>query len=308
MPEMMGGYLDRVIPPQLMRAFYPRKYACPGGYPSPKIPARVFSMHCRPDLVDSVLRGRPLAGGVTANIFACGGVLASLGMPTYWVTRELALAASQTAPPESLKLEDIKFPLEGMLFMLPEGTLDPPGSRSSWLGVAKIGTKEGGVSVCFVSGGYGPTYNITLRSEEPIAASSSFTFETYEAAQSGDIMRVEQPTDETESIFTKRMSHFGTTLIMLMSARPELVTTDTTDDLPVSENGRAPRNKLFKPNWLGRGYYVARRGQPVGTHASPNMHWRRGHWRHQAHGPQRSQRKDIWIEPCLVNPETEETL
>lgn len=31
------------------------------------------------------------------------------------------------------------------------------------------------------------------------------------------------------------------------------------------------------------------------------VHWRAGHWRHQAHGPSRSLRKDIFIEPMLIN-------
>ncbi len=31
------------------------------------------------------------------------------------------------------------------------------------------------------------------------------------------------------------------------------------------------------------------------------MHWRRGHWRNQPHGPQLSLRKLIWIAPVLVN-------
>lgn len=32
-------------------------------------------------------------------------------------------------------------------------------------------------------------------------------------------------------------------------------------------------------------------------------HLRRGHWRNQAHGPQRSQHKWIWVRPCLINPD-----
>lgn len=32
-------------------------------------------------------------------------------------------------------------------------------------------------------------------------------------------------------------------------------------------------------------------------------HWRRGHFRHQAHGPERSQRKLLWIKPILVHAE-----
>jgi len=37
-----------------------------------------------------------------------------------------------------------------------------------------------------------------------------------------------------------------------------------------------------------------------GTHASPRLHWRRGHVRRQPYGTGRGQRKLIWIEPVLV--------
>jgi hypothetical protein len=33
-------------------------------------------------------------------------------------------------------------------------------------------------------------------------------------------------------------------------------------------------------------------------------HWRRGHWRRQSHGPQKSLVKRVWIRPVLVNPAT----
>lgn len=35
--------------------------------------------------------------------------------------------------------------------------------------------------------------------------------------------------------------------------------------------------------------------------AGPRAHWRRGHWRNQAYGPQLSLRKLIWIRPTLVS-------
>ena len=45
---------------------------------------------------------------------------------------------------------------------------------------------------------------------------------------------------------------------------------------------------------------AVRRESLGGTHAAPDPHWRRGHWRHQAHGPQFSQRKLIWMRPTRV--------
>lgn len=43
-------------------------------------------------------------------------------------------------------------------------------------------------------------------------------------------------------------------------------------------------------------------------HAGMRMHWRRGHWRNQPHGPQLSLRKLIWIAPVLVNADEAEDL
>jgi hypothetical protein len=37
-----------------------------------------------------------------------------------------------------------------------------------------------------------------------------------------------------------------------------------------------------------------------GIHASPKPHWRRGHWRHQAYGAERAQRKLLWVRPMRV--------
>ena len=36
---------------------------------------------------------------------------------------------------------------------------------------------------------------------------------------------------------------------------------------------------------------------PHGTHASPRLHWRRGHWRNTRTG------KKVWIDPMLVGDE-----
>ena len=53
------------------------------------------------------------------------------------------------------------------------------------------------------------------------------------------------------------------------------------------------------------GQQVEKQRQRVGASASPGAghpvtHWRRGHWRNQAHGPGRSLRKLIWLMPMLV--------
>jgi hypothetical protein len=61
------------------------------------------------------------------------------------------------------------------------------------------------------------------------------------------------------------------------------------------------RSKLFslgfrKIHFCGASFH--RRGEVKGGKVGP--HWRRGHWRHQPHGPQASLRKLIWITPTVV--------
>lgn len=72
---------------------------------------------------------------------------------------------------------------------------------------------------------------------------------------------------------------------------------------PLNRGERQPPNIRY-PRWLGRDY------QPpsplttaTGTHASPQSHWRRGHWRILESGEGRRWKKSkrLWIEPILVN-------
>ena len=79
-----------------------------------------------------------------------------------------------------------------------------------------------------------------------------------------------------------------------------------TEDLPrllIPVAAHAPSDKhceLWSPNLIGRCYRTLRDERGGGIHASPRVHWRRGHVRSQPHGQRRSLRKAIWIEPVLV--------
>lgn len=47
---------------------------------------------------------------------------------------------------------------------------------------------------------------------------------------------------------------------------------------------------------------VQRRANDLEGDRQVAVHWRRGHWRRQPHGPQNSLRKLVWVMPVLVNP------
>jgi hypothetical protein len=70
---------------------------------------------------------------------------------------------------------------------------------------------------------------------------------------------------------------------------------------PPKEAGRAV-SKLnamgYRKAWYIGGEFSAAGENVEGGHVAP--HWRRGHWRSQAHGPQMSLRKLIWLKPTRV--------
>ena len=61
--------------------------------------------------------------------------------------------------------------------------------------------------------------------------------------------------------------------------------------------------KKLSPIIIGENYRIKReRVEATGTHASPQAHWRSGHWRQQPIGKRENpEYKTIWIEPVLVN-------
>lgn len=68
------------------------------------------------------------------------------------------------------------------------------------------------------------------------------------------------------------------------------------DKISRSKTGLSPIviGKDYKPKY--------KYGQPIGTHASPQTHWRSGHWRQQPIGKKdKPEYKTIWIEPTLIN-------
>jgi len=91
---------------------------------------------------------------------------------------------------------------------------------------------------------------------------------------------------------------FGT--LLALTAKPELLT-------PAQLVKRIPARKaesakeFWTPNLIGKHYQVRSALPAKGTHASPRMHWRRGHFRNQPCGPGLSERKTKWLEPMLIN-------
>lgn len=132
---------------------------------------------------------------------------------------------------------------------------------------------------------------------------------------------LDEDVSAVDAEFLEQMAVIAFGTFLAMQARPELV--DAAKMLKsVPAKGDKPRREFWAPNIIGARYKLKRevpkavkglpfqfqpesgavppQGRCIGTHASPRLHWRRGHIRQQPYGPGRKEKKTIWIEPCLI--------
>jgi hypothetical protein len=88
-------------------------------------------------------------------------------------------------------------------------------------------------------------------------------------------------------------------LLVVLNTRPNLVERGQCVRPRRIKRGRVKQRELWSPNLIGWRYRVAS-ASPAGTHASPRLHWRRGHIRNQPFGMGRTLRRLVWIEPMLI--------
>jgi len=85
-------------------------------------------------------------------------------------------------------------------------------------------------------------------------------------------------------------------LVMLFHLRPENVEEAS---FIKRVKGKHGQREFWTPRFLGRRY--ALQSEVTGTHASPETHWRIGHYREQHYGKGNVSIKTIWIDPVMVN-------
>ena len=288
---------------------YPRKYAAPGGWGSPKHAALSLAAHTA-----SAVRRRDAGASVLregwATLLLCR--LVENNVPTYWVGSDLAEALWHTKFPAEFKLESVKLPHSGMLFMLPKSLPFNSGKEHGfmeWLGfcttiseaddktigrhgfICPMGNSFGGIS-----GGAG--YMDETMSDWTSAVSAEIHKQDTSSAR--EASQTEERSAELHSIIK-----FTANLLLYMADRGV--------DAIVADSSSAPagtaklhtahepnKTGLWQPKWIGKNYRKKTEWQG-GTHASPRLHRRDGHWRQQPYGPGRQEIKRIWIDTMWVN-------
>lgn len=112
----------------------------------------------------------------------------------------------------------------------------------------------------------------------------------------GAIPKATHEIDQKTKELLDRMPGIIFNLLFAMAARPEYV--ETGKKIGVHKKSQS---ELWTPNIIGRTYQIKRaKGESIGSHNSPRLHWRRGHFRRQKCGFARLDEKIIWIEPVMV--------
>ncbi len=244
-------------------------------------------------------------------------LLAEKQAPVYWISKSLCEALLETNLPSHVF--GMHRPIPWGWLMLPKNFLkSPEGPDVEFLqfthhlatdpelimniGRRTIPVKQGQDSVVWstiLSGSSSIIYTGTLN----IAP---------EKTELGDIAvdltyawRGDDP--EAEGAFTEKVSRFLLTVLLVLQAKPDLLTQEHSlgfgQNTPNGKKPQKPATDLWTPNWIGKNYRPpVERITPQGTHASPRTHWRKGHLKNVVVGNrEEGKRKEVWIEPTLVN-------
>lgn len=334
------GMMEQVVEirkthPEIWKLVHPRKIATPQGYTKPTINSALLSIHL--DFMEN-----PTPNKVEIDCILSAWQICKSLVPTIFVGKEFSEALVNTEPPENLVIRDLKWPYEGMVFALHDDFMwkyfrravpflrvvtHPTGKQIAPTNVRRVypHAHQFGISEqSFDKNAFIVTATVMF-GDKPVDYSASFPDneslgnmmndqEYQEFTADPDTMKtlglIEANIGRDEDLLLlKKIIALAAHLLLAMNAVPEQVEPPTIV-WPLKDKIRCKtpeRDWVWNPHFLGRQYRWQReRVDGGGTHASPRLHPRMGHWRHQPFGPGRTQKKVIWIKPMLIGAKIEE--
>jgi hypothetical protein len=292
--------------PELWRICYPRLYRNIENYGSPRLGA-VMYMRSVAWLLDHIT-DVPYS---VRNIYMAASLARQYDFPCFFVSPELFISIANTEVPAEIMWQEMDLPFESGIFYLPRSILQhPTDGLCDFLGWVRL--RQGGIYQFLPK--YPPVHSLSDRfiMFTGIHEKESFPFLDYVIdakytprigeSISESICRETKgvwdlPLVEGENAFLSRCKSLVFGILLAMHARPALVSSGNRTGKFHKKSGR----EIWEPNVIGKHYQIVRAGSgEKGTHASPRLHWRRGHYRQQLYGRGRSSIKTIWIEPMLV--------
>lgn len=304
--------------PSIFSICYPRKFRMPNGYVSPKRLCLPF-LHALWELSSLAERdfvAPRIETQTSIHIYKIMGTLAPLSVPTYFVGKDCIHALINTDLPKDFSLKEMPWPMDALVFVIPEGVLTSPEGSITTIVVGRLTAQDYSIPISWDN----VFLDTALKTEgvkhfeESVAvlgltdAGKVYTWQAplndqsiHDAAivcATGAQIGMEEGLDSNEQIFvTSNLPRTTFQLILAMLAAPELIEKESCERPAKVKKGKTI-DALWTPNFFGRAY---RRHEGHGEGISPRMHWRRGHFRHQRYGPGFASIRVLWIRPVLVN-------
>ena len=341
----MHHFLDKFLDdlpqkqPLTYRALYPKRIVPPHGYLNPKY----FTIALWSGLRAWQELDLRMLPHVTSYVNTL--MLMEYRVPTYFVRSEFAQAVAQTEPPEDFKFSGINWPLPAMLFVLPtDFVLRHFGFMCPFISVTRtsagvfpaalknlpklelpveahepLENRVDRFNVVYpvyskhnLPVDYTGSFPLTLNvNEMPNTRFEDATYMEDAISHAVDFDRaaLDLPAEgEQDKNFAVKVQSFAVKLMLVLSACHDVITLGGIARAKKVKKGDRITEELWHPNLLGWDYRAQRAtatGGEKGTHASPRMHWRRGHMRNQPYGPkpwvEASPKRLAWIEPVLIN-------
>ncbi|MGH8598506.1 MAG: hypothetical protein ACREXT_17775, partial [Gammaproteobacteria bacterium] len=295
--------------PELWTICYPRIYRNAGGYASPKAPAVGYATAA------SWMRDHQANAPATIrNIYLAACQAQKHDFPMLFLAPALLAAIAQTDAPADTDWREIGLPYPAGVLMFSRGALKhPEGGEVGFLGWARIKAEtmlsfdrdypavktEHDIFITWTGLRHAlnyPLLDTVLNASTHPTIGGQPTAGVHTTPTREGIFELPLAAGEQEVLAQCRQLVFN--VLLALDARPQLA---GSPGRKVGATKKGARREIWEPTIIGHGYRIVReRSGETGTHASPRMHWRRGHYRNQAYGPGRTEHRRIWLEPVLI--------
>ena len=307
LPQWLGAIYEHIESRRLLM-LEPRKLAPPGGYHTPK---------CIPAGLDAILTTNELKADmeripteITAQAVAYRVI--NHRVPVYYLAEDFIRAVAATDLPHDFTFADLNWPMEAMVLGFPVRFLSEyVGKETCYVFVARFSKGEhfcpffplaptvvmpnAKIALFWYACTTGRLESFVSSFWEHDRLDEAVLKHGYMDYTNGDVSKV-----QGDKVCCDRLSNLVFKLLVVINTRPSLVEPGTLLRTASMRRGKI-RGELWSPNVIGRSYRVVHDTTvPTGNHASPRLHWRRGHLRNQPHGEGRRLRKLKWIEPMLI--------
>ncbi|MHB8524111.1 MAG: hypothetical protein ACYDH9_25600 [Limisphaerales bacterium] len=289
----------------------PRRILAPPGYHSTKgIAAGLFLLLSQGRLKDHLGRAH-VPTEITAHGLAYQVIRHRV--TTFFVGEDFVRAVAATDLPHDFTLDDLHWPLPGLVVGFPARFMQEYVGRDVCYiyaancdaGDYHVAALPGCPTVIVPKSKVGWQFYAWANGKLESFVTSYFRGDQVDEAITNygytDYTGIKDPAGvEADHTATDRVSALMLKLLVVLNTRQTLVEYGRCERPPRFKHGRLKQHELWSPNLIGWHYRPAQEAREGGTHARPRLHWRRGHVRNQPHGPGRTQRKLLWIEPVLV--------